>query len=146
MQVTPIELRDILQLLWQRGEFTRDLRTRLEECVRRYRLDVDVGDGRRSLRKTYTCPFYSPGPRGCGLSRTHKPYGCLAFNAHQPGVTEGQDCGSDQTLLSDREQAFPEEVGANHQLRELWQLHWEKSPLPCALLEVWDRVQESHLF
>lgn len=142
MQVTPVELFDVVELLQERQAFTPALKQGLQDCVRKYRLDVEVGHGRRTLRKTYTCPFYTPGPTGCGLNRTHKPYGCLAFNARKPHVTEGEDCGSDSDQLQAREDLFETEERDNERLRVAWKLYWEKAPLPLALLEVWDRVTD----
>lgn len=113
MRITPVEAWDLRRWLESRGRWTPELIASLRECVSRFRLDQDAGDGRRSLRKTYTCPFYTNGPRGCSIHPDHKPYGCLAFNARRTGVTEGGHCASAQDLLRERENAFPEEAAAN---------------------------------
>jgi len=134
MQITPVEAEDLRNWLMDQGRWTSELKTQLKESVRRFRLDQDLGDGRRSLRRTYTCPFYQPGPKGCSISRHHKPYGCLAFNARSLGITNGGDCASDQSVLSKREEHFPEEAERNQQLKSQHSLLFDKAPIPVALL------------
>ncbi|MCC5846205.1 MAG: YkgJ family cysteine cluster protein [Verrucomicrobia bacterium] len=116
MRISPVEARDLRRWLEAEGRWTPELIESLRECVARFRLDQDTGDGRRSLRKTYTCPFYTNGPRGCSIHPDHKPYGCLAFNARRPGITGGGHCASAQDLLRERENAFPEETDNNRAL------------------------------
>lgn len=132
MQITPVEARDLKAWLLKENRWNEECRQSLRDCVRKFRLDQDAGDGRRTLRKTYTCPFYRPGPLGCSISPKHKPYGCLAFNARRPGITDGGDCASDLGLLAARE-STPEN-DCNARLREEWRLPFEKAPIPVALL------------
>lgn len=136
MQITPVEAVDLRDWLIGQGRWDEALHKRLRACVETYRLNVDVGDGRRSMRKTYTCPFYTPGPKGCSIAPAHKPYGCLAFNPHQPGLTAGGNCGSDQTLLENREKNFSLETQANQRLKHQYQWTWDKAPIPVALLAI----------
>lgn len=130
MRITPVEAWDLRRYLESKGRWTPELIETLKETVARYRLDQDAGDGRRSLRKTYTCPFYTNGPRGCSIHPDHKPYGCLAFNARRSGITEGGHCASAQDLLQERENAFPEELLENQTLR----LDPSPRAIPLALL------------
>jgi Fe-S-cluster containining protein len=132
MQITPVEARDLRIWLEKEGRWTPELLDTLRETVRRFRLDQAVGDGRRSLRKTYTCPFYRPGPKGCSISRHHKPYGCLAFNPRAAGLTEGGNCASDQHLLASLE--TDAEARENQRLKDLWNWPSDKLPIPVALL------------
>jgi Fe-S-cluster containining protein len=134
MQITPVEAVDLRDWLITQGRWDATLQQSLRDCIAKFRLDVDLGDGRRSLRKTYTCPFYHPGPKGCSISPEHKPYGCLAFNARQAGLTEGGNCASDQSLLEIRAAATPAEAKQNRMLKD--EHHWlmEKAPIPVALL------------
>ncbi len=132
MCITPLETRDLRQFLEREGRWTPALLTELRETVRRFRLDQDVGDGRRNLRRTYTCPFYHPGPKGCSISRQHKPYGCLAFNPRTGGQTEGGNCVSDQGLLSSLENR--NETRENAQLQAAWRWPAAKLAIPLALL------------
>ena len=134
MKITPLEAQDLKRFLEAEGRWTPALFAQLRETVARYRLDLETGDGRRALRKTYTCPFYTPGPTGCSIHPDHKPYGCLAFNARRPGITEGGDCASDTDLLQQRETQFPQEAAMNQQLRHDWGLHADTAPIPVALL------------
>jgi Fe-S-cluster containining protein len=130
MRISPVEAWDLRRWLESEGRWTPELIERLRECVTRYRLDQEPGDGRRTLRKTYTCPFYSGGPRGCTIHPDHKPYGCLAFNARRPGITEGGSCASAQDLLQARETSFPAENAANTALTA----DPAPRPIPLALL------------
>ena len=141
MRITPVEALDMKTRLEAEGRWTPELFAGLQETVERYRLDRETGDGRRTLRKTYTCPFYTPGPRGCSIHPDHKPYGCLAFNAKRPGVTEGGDCASSVKELENREAAFPNETAHNRVLKTKHQLPWDKAPIPTALLALVRRKQ-----
>lgn len=102
MQITVSEGREILTDLRARGLLTSDMRQKFVDTVALYRLDVEIpAFGKRpNLRRTYTCPLYQAGPRGCTLTPEKKPFGCLAFNAVTPnaaGLTSG--CRSNQSLL-----------------------------------------------
>lgn len=124
MQITQSEAREIIVDLELKGMLNEELTQRLKDCVREYRLDVEIPSfgSRRNLRRTYTCPFYSPGPMGCAISPERKPHGCLAFNPQLPkaqGLRDG--CSSNQHLLAE---IFPE-VPKN-----------EKWPIPLALLKI----------
>ncbi|MCC5850055.1 MAG: YkgJ family cysteine cluster protein [Verrucomicrobia bacterium] len=134
MRITPVEALDMKNRLISEGRWTPELFATLTKTVERYGLDRETGDGRRSLRKTYTCPFYTPGPRGCSIHPDHKPYGCLAFNARRPGITEGGDCASSIHELENREAAFPNEAAHNLALKTQHRLYWDKAPIPVALL------------
>ncbi|MEX2607149.1 MAG: hypothetical protein WD708_07355 [Kiritimatiellia bacterium] len=122
MQITPLEAEDLRDWLIQEGRWTPELFDQLVANVTRFRLDRDLGDGRRSLlRRTYTCPFHQPGPKGCTIAPTHKPYGCLAFNPRRPGLTEGGDCDSNTGLLENLQAPSS-----------------PKAPIPVALLRLVD--------
>lgn len=129
MQTTQQETSDLYNYLNQAGRITPELIESLKQCVSDYRLDKFFGDGKRTLRKTYTCPFYTPGPKGCSIPLEYKPYGCLAFNPTQSEVSDGSACQSDQELLIKREVM----AGVDAKVSEkIW---WEKLPMPVALLE-----------
>ncbi|CAM2066147.1 hypothetical protein SCOR_12265 [Sulfidibacter corallicola] len=143
MQTTPLETVEIIRYLKRAGRLDAELIERLRETVRRYRLDApSPGDGRRHfVRRTYTCPFFMGQARGCSLSRTIKPYGCLGFNPHRPDQTEGGDCASDTTALTLREARSAElETAHNQWLRARLELDWEKKPMPVALLDILERL------
>lgn len=126
MMVTPWETADIMGHLQAFNLVTDELRSRLEDTVKRFRLDVPLpGNGRRGyLRRTYDCPFFAGKNLGCTLPREVKPYGCLGFNPKAPGETLGTSCSSNQALLQYREETAPDQSG-------------EKLPLPVALLNCW---------
>jgi hypothetical protein len=140
MMVTPLEAVELMSFLQRTGEATRELREKCEQTVSFYRLDHQVGNGRRSyLRRTYTCPFFHHKELGCPLPKEVKPFGCLAFNSHHPEEKAGQHCYSEKELLERRDAAHPEEIKLNQELREKLNLVWEKSPLPLALLDLWEK-------
>ncbi len=129
MQTTQQETSDLYNYLKENNRLNEELIQNLEQCVSEYRLDKFFGDGRRALRKTYTCPFYSPGPKGCSIALEYKPYGCLAFNPTKERVSDGVGCESDQELLKERE----ERSGIDQRVSDkFW---WDKLPMPVALLE-----------
>ncbi len=103
MQITKSEALDIRAHLESQGLWNDKLLVTLRNNIHEYRLDVEVPrfGSRQNLRRTYTCPFYVSGPRGCSLPRSVKPFGCLAFNptkANATGLDDG--CTSDQELLA----------------------------------------------
>lgn len=127
MQITRVEAEDIRTHLLNAGLWSEALVARLRDCVREYRLAIELPRfGRRqNLRRTYTCPFYSAGPRGCSLPREVKPYGCLAFNPVRPGaagLTDG--CRSDQESLARADARSP--------------ASGDKLPIPLALIRLSD--------
>jgi hypothetical protein len=130
MQTTPLEAQDVLDYLKASGRWTEELRATLRETVRRFRLDHDPGNGKRSfLRRTYDCPFFAGGQLGCTIPSEVKPYGCLGFNAAAAAVTAGEGCHSDQALLARQDSAAS---AVDHRLG----VSWEKLPLPLALLQL----------
>lgn len=142
MQISPLEAEDLKLWLIEQDRWNNTLFDQLKETVRRFRLDQDLGDGRRSFRRTYTCPFYFAGAKGCSISRHHKPYGCLAFNAKSAGMTAGGHCASDQNALIEREQHFTDEERRNRQLKQQYHLVFEKAPIPVALLALRNKPQD----
>lgn len=134
MMVTPLEAVELIHYLRANGWMNDALKAKLEETVRTYRLDHAPGNGKRSyLRKTYTCPFFGFKELGCPLPRDVKPYGCLAFNTHHKELKAGEHCYSDKELL-----AAIDDEKENAELRAKHGIIWEKSPLPTALLDLWN--------
>lgn len=135
MMVTPLEALELMNHLVVSGMKDDTLRAQIEESVRIYRLDHAPGNGKRSyLRKTYTCPFFGFKELGCPLPREVKPYGCLAFNSHHKELKAGEHCYSDKEILEKLQ--FDEK---NEELKKKFNIHWDKSPLPTALLDLWER-------
>lgn len=135
MMVTPLEALELMSHLKTAGLLDETLRLKCEETVRIYRLDHDAGNGKRSyLRKTYTCPFFGFKELGCPLPKEVKPYGCLAFNSHHQEEKAGSHCYSDKELLENI--VFEEK---NVELKKKYGIFWDKSPLPTALLDLWER-------
>ena len=124
--VTPWETQDVMGFLTTNNLLTSELKIRLLETVRKFRLDGPIlGNGRRSyLRRTYDCPFFASKSLGCTLPKEVKPYGCLGFNATLPNESEGKSCTSNQAVLLKRDELAPDVSG-------------EKLPLPVALLRMW---------
>lgn len=139
MMVTPLEACELKLYLSQNNFLTSELKDKFLSTVQNYRLTHPTGNGKRSfIRRTYTCPFFNHQELGCPLPRDIKPYGCLAFNTHHPEVKAKEECYSDLTLLEEREKNEWQEEKLNNYLKEKFKLYWEKTPLPVALLELWE--------
>ena len=135
MMVTPIEAVELVDYLKSKNLFDNELKSRLLVTVSKYRLDQAVGDGKRSfLRRTYTCPFFNHKELGCPLPREVKPFGCLAFNAHDLEKKAGEFCFSEEKVLLAREAASLDEAALNQKIKTENSLYWDKTPLPLALL------------
>lgn len=143
MQITPLEALEILDSLnldSSDNSAEISLIAKLSQTVTDYRLDQELMTGKKGVqnfRRTYTCPFFTSGSKGrglCGLSRSSKPYGCLAFN---PRIEEdnGGQCSSDVQLSENRESEFNSfEEHANNIIRKKYNIHWKKLDIPRALL------------
>lgn len=138
MQTDPIQTLELYIFLQREKRWNEDLVEELEEVIRNNRLDYEIQTGLgSSFRRTYTCPFYNKGPKGCSIDPEWKPFGCLGFNARTPGASEGSDCSSDLDLLKRRESMYEEaENVSNRYLIEELKLDWEKLPMPVALLKL----------
>ena len=135
MMVTPIEAVELVDYLKAKNLFDNELKSRLLVTVSKYRLDQAVGDGKRSfLRRTYTCPFFNHKELGCPRPREVKPFGCLAFNAHDLEKKAGEFCFSEEKVLLAREAASLDEAALNQKIKTENSLYWDKTPLPLALL------------
>lgn len=141
MMVTPLEAVELHRYLKENHLLTAELKNKFVETVTKYRLDHQVGNGKRSyLRRTYTCPLFHHKELGCPLPREVKPYGCLAFNSYHDSKKADENCHSDLSLLKSRDEAFKrDEDNQNELLRKELEIYWEKSPLPTALLDIWDK-------
>lgn len=140
MMLTPLEALEIMTYLQNKNLLNPDLRIRLQNTAKTYRLEPKYLNSRRSyLRKTYTCPFFAQTELGCPLPREVKPYGCLAFDSHHPSLKADSNCYSEKDLLIKREALHPEEAHMNNEIREDFKLDWVKSPLPNALLDLWEK-------
>lgn len=141
MLMTPLEAFELITYLKTNHLMTIELKSRLEDAVVKYRLEPKPLVWKRSyLRKTYTCPFFNHQELGCPLPRDIKPYGCLAFDSHHVTLKASEHCYSETELLEKRESLHPEEFELNEKLRVDYKLYWEKSPIPNALLDLWDKV------
>lgn len=141
MMLTPLEALELITYLKENQLLVEELKIKLLKNISDYRLEPKYLNGRRSyLRKTYTCPFFGFIELGCPLPREIKPYGCLAFDSHHPTLKAGEHCFSEKDVLIEREKLHPEEVEMNHRIREEFKLDWEKSPIPLALLALWDKI------
>lgn len=141
MMVTPLEASELMIHLKAQDFLTDELKTKLIETIKTYRLEHPPGNGRRSyLRKTYTCPFFNHQELGCPLPREIKPYGCLAFDSHHVEKKASEHCYSEKELLLKRDELHPEEKELNEELKKKFSLYWDKTPLPNALIELWEKI------
>ena len=140
MMLTPLEAVELMTYLKENSLLTKDLKIKLEQNVATYRLEPKYSGARRSyLRKTYTCPFFGHMELGCPLPREIKPYGCLAFDSHHAELKASEHCYSEKELLEKRQELHPEEKELNEKAVAQYGILWEKSPIPNALLDLWDK-------
>ena len=134
MMITPLEALDIYFYLEENNRINNELINQLNECIKNYRLDVDVYLGRKgNFRRYYTCPFYAKGTLGCSLSKKYKPYGCLAFNPTKKNVSTEGHCRSDRAVLLEADELISKE-NLNEKLSLELNISWDKKSIPCALL------------
>lgn len=143
MQITPLEAFEMILSLDVTAETANDLRQKLKENIHHYRLDHEISLGKKAhshLRKTYTCPFFVPGPKGCTIKKELKPYGCLGFNPKLEN-DNGSTCHSDQSLLEKRndENSLSEDA-ANDFFKKEFQIYWTKLEIPKAMLHLLDKM------
>lgn len=139
MLLTPLEAYELFSYLQDQNLLTPDLKVKLEAAVVTYRLEPKFSNARSYLRKTYTCPFFGHMELGCPLPREVKPYGCLAFDSHHVDLKADANCFSEVKLLEKRESLHPEEKELNQNVKARFNILWEKSPIPNALLDFWNR-------
>lgn len=137
MRITPIEAFEILISLEVTRENASNLREKLKKNIKDYRLDHEIFTGKKhsaTYRKTYTCPFFVAGPKGCTIKKELKPYGCLGFNPRTES-DNGSQCISNVQLLEVRENAkkLSEDLANSFLVKEL-SLGWEKQEIPKAIL------------
>jgi Fe-S-cluster containining protein len=141
MLVTPLEAAELYQYLESEKRVGAELLSHLESTIKRYRLDVELQTHRNQfMRKTYTCPFYEEGPRGCAVSRTVKPYGCLGFNPTKEGCSGNGGCESYTDRLLERDEKWEIiEQEANLFIAESLSLSWKKIDICRALLNLHEK-------
>ena len=146
MHVTFLEVIDIFLYLNDKKLWNFRLEKKLKATVEDFRLDYDLYlASQKNFRRTYTCPFFEAGSKGCGLPREHKPYGCLGFNPTQKNVKDGEGCGSNKELLELHHKSVENDnleiQAALEQLKTINKsfadvFYWTKKDLPRALLDI----------
>ena len=142
MQTDPIQTLELYIYLQNEKMWNDELIEELKNVVKNNRLDYEISTGAgSSFRRTYTCPFYNKGPKGCSISPEYKPYGCLAFNAKAQNIKEGENCSSNTEFLTQRDDVYnEEEEKANSLIKEKMNLNWSKLPMPVSLLELHKKI------
>ncbi|WP_127718465.1 hypothetical protein [Halobacteriovorax sp. HLS] len=142
MQTDGVQTLELYIYLHDKEMWNDSLISRLNEVIKNNRLDYEISTGQgSSFRRTYTCPFYNSGPKGCSISPESKPFGCLAFNALGKGVSAGENCTSNIEVLKQREDIFENnEQRANVYLKSILSLDWDKLPMPVALLRLHESI------
>lgn len=136
MQITPLEAADIFFYLCEQGRWNPSLKLELETNIKDFRLDKEIQLKRgQYLRKNYTCPFLGEAPLACTLPNTIRPYGCLGFNPHAAGQTEGGNCFSDQNALEARE-SYELNSEPLTQIKKQILVSWKKLTIPQAVLAI----------
>ena len=138
MQTTPVETLEVLAYLESEGRLIDDTLKKVNDCISSYRLDKEISIGRgKSFRKTYTCPFFEPGAKGCTIGLHDKPYGCLGFNPLEVAVSAEGKCAVYSKIHEERAAKFNQiEESTNKFLREKLGLYWEKLPMPLAITKL----------
>ncbi len=138
MQITPLEALELFLFLKQQKRWSAPLLKSLSSTIKNYRLDVEIQTHRSSqMRKTYTCPFYTEGGKGCSIFPEFKPYGCLGFNPLYSGCVGEGGCESDISKLSVRDNIWSnKEAMANQLIKDFCKFSWDKLDIPRALIEV----------
>jgi Fe-S-cluster containining protein len=143
MQVTPLEAFEIIQSLKVTQNNLALIKSLLKQNIADYRLDHEIFLSKKRnslLRKTYTCPFFIKGSKGCTIKKDLKPYGCLGFN---PRIEDdnGSQCLSNRMKLEVRENSERQsEEKANQYLKQKLQLDFEKREIPKAVLELLEKI------
>lgn len=139
MKITPIEAFEILISLEVTKDNLSEIKSNLQKNIQDYRLDHEISLGKKSnsiLRKTYTCPFFVSGSKGCTIKKDLKPYGCLGFNPRIEN-DNGSQCLSNVELLEERENSELEnERIANNFIKNELKLDWDKLEIPKAVLSL----------
>lgn len=139
MKITPIEAFEILISLEVTKDNLSEIKSNLQKNIQNYRLDHEISLGKKSnsiLRKTYTCPFFVSGSKGCTIKKDLKPYGCLGFNPRIEN-DNGSQCLSNVELLEERENSELEnERIANNFIKNELKLDWDKLEIPKAVLSL----------
>ena len=138
MLITPLEAMELLGYLSDKNRLNEELVNSLKKSVQEYRLDKELNlGGGREFRRNYTCPFFNNGSLGCSISPKYKPYGCLGFNSTKPKVNEAGHCKVYTEVHEQREEIYQEkEDHINQELREHYNLYWNKKNIPSALLDL----------
>ncbi len=138
IQVTPLEALELFYFLSREQRWNSELWDQLKRVVHRYRLDVELRTKHKQImRKTYTCPFYSPGKQGCSIAIEFKPYGCLGFNPLYQNCTGDGGCKSYIDVLKKREADWIIiEDQVNNFVKEQLELDWDKLDISRALLQI----------
>lgn len=138
MQTTPLEAIELYFFLDKENRLTEDLYEELEENIKKFRLDKDISiGGTKIFRRTYTCPFFKAGAKGCSISLNDKPYGCLGFNPKESNVSTEGHCKVYVNSHEEREKIYKvDEDHINELLISKLGLYWKKLPIPMALIEL----------
>lgn len=140
MQITPLEALDIINYLLDYEPLLEVVLEEIHSSIKEFRLDkIFFASMRTSMRRYYTCPFYREGYKGCKLTRSARPYGCLSFNPRLKGIKEGGECFSNWSLLEDAFNSSQFE-DLNQKLKKELKLDWVKLPIPVAIIEIWSKI------
>lgn len=142
VQTTPLETLEVLEYLESQDRLNNSTILKLKQTIDIFRLDKDISLGKgRTFRRTYTCPFFETGPKGCSIGIAHKPYGCLGFNPLEKNVSQEGNCGVYVEAHKKRESLFAKtEDKINKNLKEKYSLYWDKLPMPVALIRLMEAV------
>ncbi len=144
MQVTPLQALDTYEYLKEKNLINKDLKQKLNDCIKHFRLDKEVISSlNKQFRRYYTCPFYSGDKLGCTIDRESKPYGCLAFNPSQMNVSQAGSCSSQTSILENQSVKFSvAEKQMNTEIKKELDLYWDKMNFPSALMYLIEKLPQ----
>lgn len=142
MKTTPLEAVELYLFLAKENRLNNELIEQLKECIKDFRLDKDINLGKgKSFRRTYTCPFFKKGAKGCSISLHDKPYGCLGFN---PAEVEVSSEGKCKVYIGPHEEREARYIKVENKINQILinelGLYWEKLPMPLAIIELINKL------
>ena len=132
MMVSKVEALDLFEF----AKNLENLKDRCLETIKRFRLDKEFPGLNKTLRRTYTCPFFKGESLGCEIAFENKPYGCLGFNPNKENQIEGGDCTSRTNILETSD-------SLSEDLNSKIDFNWQKKTIPEAMIFLLEKFADT---
>lgn len=137
MMVTPLEAYELYLNLMKKIQNQELLWKKVESAFKEFGLDREIYVKNKLMRKNYTCPLFKLESFGCPVDPESKPFGCLGYNPTKEKVLDGESCSSDIIILEQVENEIKKDFEmSNLEIRKQFNLSFEKTNIPAALLEL----------